>query len=131
MFFAIRPVQVELDADGTSRLYHTPLVFIGVGERELKAPLFGSCIDGGRRCLHVIVVRERRAARLVAVALESAVRGINWIKQTPDIDSFLVNRCTIGVEPRVRHISLDGEIVQVQTPVEYRLAKDALRIVVA
>lgn len=130
LFFIMKPVSVQLDVEGVVRQYDTPLVFIGVGERELKAPAFGSRIPDGRRCLHVIVVRERRAARLVTLAIAAAARGVTRAVQTQELDSYLVDCCTIGKKSTSRKIALDGEIVTLSTPIEYRMVHDALTIVV-
>jgi len=132
LYFHVHPIDVTLDVNGESRTYSTPLVFIGVGERELKAPVLGSRIAGGKHALHVLVVRERRAARLISVALAAMTRGLESVARTPEIDSFLVDQCSITVRTsrRVPHIAVDGEIVEMQEPIEYRLARGALRIVV-
>src|SRR5687768_2113596 len=57
VFLGIPRFDVELEVDGAVRRYRTPLVFVGVGERELKLPTLGKRIPGGRRGLHVMVVR--------------------------------------------------------------------------
>jgi diacylglycerol kinase family enzyme len=128
----MRPVQVTLEVEGKRRQYDTPLVFIGVGERELRAPTLGARVPNGQHKLHVLVVRERRAARLMAVALAAVTRGLEYVAQTPQVDSFLVDRCSIGTVGRRRlpYIAVDGEIVQMQMPIDYRIERDALKIVV-
>lgn len=127
---SVRPIQIELEVEGVTRRYSTPLVFIGVGERELKSPEFGGRVPGGEHRLHVIVVRERRAARLAALAIEAATQGLERVARTPDLDSFLVDCCTVGVPGRHVHVSLDGEITRRRTPMHYRIARDAISIVV-
>ena len=130
LFLHMHPVHLELDVDGQRLHYSTPLVFIGVGERELKSPLLGSRLTGGKRCLHVLVVRERRAARLVALALEAARLGVERVARTPQLDSFLVDACRVVVRGRQRRVALDGEIVRAGMPLEYRLIRDGVTIVV-
>jgi hypothetical protein len=50
----------------------------------------------------------------------------------PEMQSFIVDR--LRIEPRTgalaRQIALDGEIVSMTPPLEYRLVKDALTVVV-
>ena len=130
MFVSMRPVALELDVEGERRIYSTPIVFIGVGERETRSPTLGNRVAGGRQCLHVIVVRERRAARLLVVALDAATRGLDRVAHTPELDSFMVDSCTIRMGGRQHHVAIDGEIVALAMPLQYRLSKDALRIVV-
>lgn len=130
MFVSMRSVALELDVKGERRNYSTPIVFIGVGERETRSPTLGNRISGGKQCLHVIVVRERRAARLLVVALDAATRGLDKVAHTPELDSFMVDSCTIKMGGRRHHIAVDGEIVTLGMPLRYRLSKDSLRIVV-
>jgi diacylglycerol kinase family enzyme len=130
ILFFMRPVTLEIDLDGKQTRYDTPLAFIGVGERETRSPTFGSRVRGGSNCLHVIVVRERRAARLLVVALDAATRGLEHVARTPEVDSFLTDSCVIRMRGKRHHITLDGEIVTASMPLEYRLARNSLRIVV-
>lgn len=130
MLLFMRPVALELDVDGQQLRYDTPLVFIGVGERETKSPTLGNRVPGGRRCLHLIVVRERRAARLLVVALDAAMRGLDSVARTPEIDSFMTDSCIIRMGGRRHHIAIDGEIVAHSMPLTYRIAKDSLRLVI-
>ncbi len=125
-----RPISLEFEANGRTRTYSTPMVFIGVGERELRAPALGSRVDGGKRCLHVIVVRERRAARLFALAIDAMTRGLASVARTPELDSFLVDECTLTLNGRARHASFDGEVVTARSPLTFRIARDAINIVV-
>lgn len=129
LFVSMRPVLLELDVEGERRSYSTPVVFIGVGERETLSPILGNRVKGGRQCLHVIVVRERRAARLLAVALDAATRGLASVAHTPELDSYMVESCVIKMRGR-HHVAVDGEITASNSALEFRLAKDALTIVV-
>jgi hypothetical protein len=110
-------------------VYRTPLVFIGVGERELQVPQLGRRVENGRRGLHVIVVRGRRKARLLAVAMAAVSRGVKEGARVPDLNSFIVDRCTITMRRRTVAVALDGEEERMSSPLEYRLEKDILRVV--
>ena len=123
---------VELQVDGAVQHYRTPLVFVGVGERELTDPSLATYHSGGRRGLHVLVVRHRRAARLFALAVAAARRGPGGVSELPEVDSFVVDRCTVAVHRQHRvHVASDGEVTHVAAPLEYRAGRDALRVVVA
>ena len=119
---------VELEVDGEPRIYRTPLVFIGVGERELQVPTLGSRVKDGKRGLHVIVVRGRSRARLFAIALAAVARGVDAVARTPELDAYLVDRCRISVR-RPTRVALDGELESMQTTLEYELRRDALHVV--
>jgi diacylglycerol kinase family enzyme len=129
LLFALPAFRVKLHVEGIAREYLTPLVFIGVGERELKLPMLGARIPNGKSGLHVMVVRRRSGARTLALALAAAARGVEAVARTPALDSFLVDSCRI--EPRTHRAAVDGELVKVDPPLEFRLVPGQLRVVVA
>jgi diacylglycerol kinase family enzyme len=120
--------RVTLEVERVSREYITPLVFIGVGERELRLPTLGARVPGGKTGLHVMVVRRRSGARAIALGLAAAARGVDAVARTPALDAFLVESCRI--ERRTRSVSIDGEIVQMAAPLRYRHVPGHLRVVV-
>jgi diacylglycerol kinase family enzyme len=128
----LRSFRVTLEVDGREQEYVTPLVFIGVGERELRLPKLGARVERGRRGLHVMVVRSRTGGRVLALALAAAARGVRAVSRTPAMQSFLVDH--LRIEPRSRmlggNIALDGEIVSIVPPLAYRFLKERLRVVV-
>jgi diacylglycerol kinase family enzyme len=126
----VRPFTVELELDGNARRYRSALVFVGVGERELQLPAIGSRAEGGRRGLHVMVVRGGTWARLVAAGLTAAFRGNDAIARGTLMDTFVVDNCRIELRRRVGRVAVDGELVEMDSPLEYRLDRDALRLVV-
>lgn len=131
MFSSLRTFDVQLEVEGARKSYRTSLVFIGVGERELQLPALGSRIaKGGKRGLHVMIVRGRRPARLFAVALAGIARGTKSAASLPQFDSFVVDSCRIDLRRPRATIALDGELKQMNTPLEYRIERDAIRLVV-
>lgn len=127
-FFRVQPFTVWFETNGTERPYQTPLVFIGLGERELKLPSLGNRVANGRPGLHVMIVRGRTRSRLVALAFAAAARGVRAVARTPHLDTLLVQRCRI--EQRHATLALDGEIVRMESPLEYRFGPGALTLVV-
>jgi diacylglycerol kinase family enzyme len=130
IFVMMPTVGVAIEVEGKMQTYRTPLVFIGVGERELQLPTFGSRVKNGRRGLHVFVVRGRQRARLFVVALAAAARGVESVSRTPELDAFIVDSCTVQMRRRRALVSFDGETEVMNAPIEYRIERDALRIVV-
>ena len=128
--FRLKRFRVELDLEGTKREYRTPLIFIGIGERELKLPHLGGRVDNGQRGLHVLVVESSNSARLLALAFAAAARGLESAARSPALDAHLVERCRIDLPFRTARISVDGEIIEVTGPLEYSIWRDALRVVV-
>jgi diacylglycerol kinase family enzyme len=124
----LRPFAARFETDRIEREVKTPLVFIGVGERELKLPMLGARMPAGRHGLHVMIVRGGTRARLLALAFAAAARGTRALSRTPHIESYLVTRCT--VEQRHSSVAVDGEVVTLESPLEYELGHGALRLVV-
>jgi len=122
--------RVEVEVEGETRSYLTPLVFVGVGERELRVPVLGGRVEGGAAALHLLVVRSRTATRLLTLSLALAARGVRAMTRTPALDAFLVDRCRVDM-PRPRgYVALDGETRRLTAPLEYVLRRGALRVVV-
>jgi diacylglycerol kinase family enzyme len=128
ILFQWSTVAVELEVEGEPRIYRTPLVFIGVGERELQAPTLGNRVKDGKRGLHVMVVRGRSRARVFAIALAAVARGVDAVAETPELDAYLVKRCRISVR-RPTRVAVDGELVSLRKTLEYELRRDALHVV--
>jgi len=118
---------VTLQVAGTAHQYVTPLVFIGVGERELKLPTLGARVQNGQRGLHVMVVRRRSGGRALALGMAAAARGVSAVAKTPALDAFIVDECT--VRPHVPRIAVDGEIVTATSPLVYRHVSGHLHVV--
>ena len=127
----LRTFRVTLEVEGKAKTYRTSLVFIGVGERDLKMPALGSRVKNGRRGLHVMIVRGRRRARLFMIALNAIARGTKEAGKLPEFDNFVVDSCRIDLSRWRATIGLDGELKRMKTPLEYHVERDALRLVVA
>jgi hypothetical protein len=76
-----------------------------------------------------MVVRGRAKARLLMLAWEAVRRGVKSAASTPELDSFIVDRCTITMRRSSAMVALDGEAERIEMPLEYRVEKDILRIV--
>jgi diacylglycerol kinase family enzyme len=127
LLYRLPVFSVTLEVDGEAREYLTPLVFVGVGERELKLPTLGARLPHGRPGLHVMIIRRRSGARTLALALAAAARGVSAVAQTPAMDVFLVE--SLRIEMHAKRAAVDGELVAVASPLEYRHAPGCLRIV--
>jgi len=127
----LRSFSVTLEVEGEKKTYRTSMVFIGVGERELKMPLLGSRKKNGKRGLHVMIVRGRKRARLFSLALAAIAKGTKEAAQLPEFDDFLVDSCRIDLNRPQTTVGLDGELKRMTTPLDFRIERDALRLVVA
>ena len=126
----LRTFTVTLEVEGMKKTYRSSMVFIGAGERELKLPTLGNRVKNGRRGLHVMIVDGRKRGRVFAVALAGVAKGTKGAEELPEFDEFLVDSCRIDLTRPHSLIGLDGEIKQMRTPLDYRIERDALRLVV-
>lgn len=127
----LRTFNVTLEVEGVRKTYRSSMVFIGSGERELKMPTLGNRVKNGRRGLHIMIVDSRKKGRLFAVALAGVAKGTRGAEQLPEFDDFLVDSCTIDLTRSHSLVGLDGELKEMRTPLEYRIERDALRLVTA
>jgi len=127
----LRTFRVTLELEGRACEYDTPLVFVGAGERELKLPTLGKRIDGGRRGLHVMVLRTRSGARTLALAFAAMARGVSAVARTPALDAFIVDR--VRIEPRHErrefYVAADGELHRMEPPLQYSIVRDGLSVI--
>jgi diacylglycerol kinase family enzyme len=130
MLSEIRTFSVTLELEGEKKTYRASLVFIGVGERELKLPILGSRVKNGRRGLHVMIVQGRKPARLFALALAGITKGRHEADKLPEFHEFLVDSCRIDLTRPTATVGLDGELKRFRTPLDYHIERDALQIVV-
>jgi diacylglycerol kinase family enzyme len=129
-FARMRTMAVELEVEGVKKRLKTPLLFVAVGERELKVPTLGGRVPNGKRGLHVMAVRGRRRARLFIVALDAFFGGVRKASRSPELDTWIVDRLTITLRRSRVRISFDGEPDVVHGPLEYRIERDALIVAV-
>ncbi|MEO8575332.1 MAG: diacylglycerol kinase family protein [Gemmatimonadales bacterium] len=127
--FRMPTIAVEVEIEGKKKIYRTPLLFVAVGERELKLPTLGGTVKGGKRGLHVMVVHGRRRARIFMLALDAFSNGVREASKAPELDAFIVDRCKIRMRRRHTRISFDGEAQTIDTPLEYELERDILLLV--
>ena len=75
-----------------------------------------------------MIVQGRSRARLMAIALNAVARGVKTVARTPELDSFIVDHCTITLR-RDGTIAVDGELVSVGKSLDYYLKRDAIQVV--
>jgi len=129
MMVRLRSFDVQLKVEGNVRSYRTALVFIGVGERETRFPTFGGRVENGRAGLQVIVVEGKAVARLTALGLAAAARGIDHVSARPQVDAFMADECTVVMPKRLAYLAVDGETLRILAPFRYRIEREAMRVV--
>ncbi|MBA3891746.1 MAG: diacylglycerol kinase [Gemmatimonadaceae bacterium] len=126
-YFGMHRFAVEVAGPDGPRAFRTPLLFIGVGERELQVPTLGGRVAEGERGLHVMVVRGRTRGAVLALALGAAIRGLRGVP-APRLEALLLDRCVVTLR-KPALIATDGEIAHLDAPFEYELLRDAIQLV--
>ncbi len=129
-FVRLPKVQVEIEVEGEARRCVTPLVFVGVGERELRAPKLGDRKDGGRRGLHVLIVRATTRWGLLRMAWRTLRNGVRPWAGEDELESYIVTQFRIAPHRGHLRASHDGEISRYDGPLQYRFDPDALTVIV-
>ncbi|MEP6690494.1 MAG: diacylglycerol kinase family protein [Gemmatimonadaceae bacterium] len=128
----LRRYRVVVEVGDKTRVYNTPLLFIGVGERELKIPLLGDRVPNGERGLHMIIARGNARSKLLLTTVAAALRGLRAVEpESTTIDSFIVDRVRIHLRRRRGNVALDGELVPLSAPYEFVVERDTLRVAAA
>jgi diacylglycerol kinase family enzyme len=130
----LRPRWVEVGlraTEGERQSFRTPLLFVGVGEREFGRGGLGKRRPSpdGARALHVVVVDERRRPRIAALVFGALLRGGDEFLRLEAIESYLVPEADVVLRHRLATIAVDGELVAMETPLHFELKTDAVRLV--
>ncbi|MGI9078401.1 MAG: diacylglycerol/lipid kinase family protein [Gemmatimonadaceae bacterium] len=128
----LRTFRITLNVDGVRREIETPLVFIAVGERELRFPTLGDHKAGGNRGLHVVLAEGKGRARLMLMSAAIVARGADGTSRPPasGVQSFMTESLRIDTRRARVGVAMDGETKEISDPLEYSFARDALRVVV-
>lgn len=104
----------------------TPLLFVGNnGYRiDIGAPGTRERLDGGE--LYVLVLRKKTRLGLLAASLR-ALLGRNRHDDMVQLEG--VERLRVASHHSQLAVSLDGEVVRGEPPLEYRIRKKALRVI--
>lgn len=110
----------------------SPLVFVGVRERELTFPALGQEREDGQKGLHVITVRVSNRWDMLKLTLNAMFRGIDPLTRAKQVDNIMVKSITINNHKRKKglYVATDGEISIQPTPLRYRYEHDALKVVI-
>ena len=122
-----RRVRVIVHTETVSRIVRTPFVFVGNNEYQLEGVRLGARarVDAGQ--LHVAMAPGMTRGEIVRV-LGSALLG--RLADVDHLDTLLTDTVTIGARRRHLPVALDGEVTLVETPLNYRIRRGALRVCV-
>ena len=116
---------VRISAEGDTTVRRTPFVFVGNNEYRMAGlnPGVRESIAGGHLALYVLNAERRMG--LVQLAWQVVIKGADDVKE---LDLITVDAVTIETRRRNLQVALDGEVVMLQSPLEYRSKPGALRV---
>jgi len=125
-----RALAVELEtADGGQRHVHTPLLFVGMHERVLEGAALGKRRRDGARALHVLLVRDHTRLRLHALVIRAIVSGLRGLLAEHEVAIRLTRCLTVTTSTPKAEVAIDGELLQLESPLRYEFVQDAVRVV--
>ncbi len=125
-FIEFRSIWVNL----AGKELRTPLVFIGIGERELGLPAIGQVKNGGQAGLHLLAVECDSRFQVILLVIKSFIGGIDPMSKEIVLQNQLVDHIEMNFHHRKKvHVALDGELILLQTPLNYRLARGEILVV--
>jgi diacylglycerol kinase family enzyme len=122
-----RLLNLTISADGLLLARRTPLLFIGSNAFQMDS--FGivgrDCLDS--RKLTLYLTRPLDAFGLLRLAVRAFVRGLNRARE---FEAICAEEIVVGMRRRRVRVAMDGEIRMLETPLRYRIRRDALRVTV-
>ncbi len=120
-------LRVRLLLDGKELLRKTPLVFIGNNRYEMEGLNIGERrrLDAGELCLFV----ANRAGRVDLVRL-AFLALFGRLHEGGDFDALITKQFSIETRRPRTSVSTDGEVNQMNTPLNYLTHPGALRVIV-
>ena len=120
-------LRVRLRVDGKELSRRTPLVFIGNNKYEMEGLNIGERrrLDAGELCL--FVANGARRVDLVRLAFRALFGRLH---EASDFDLLITNQISIETRRPQTSVSTDGEVNQMNTPLNYITHPGALRVIV-
>lgn len=108
----------------------TPLVFIGVGERQLHLPALGQEKKNGRNGLHFFAVDCDNKMQIFILVMKSFFLGIDPMKKELNVLNQMVNDIELNFSHRKRMVTvaLDGELHQLHAPLQYKFVSGSILV---
>jgi diacylglycerol kinase family enzyme len=104
----------------------TPLLFVGNNDYRTDLPAAGQrdSVEQGR--LDVMVMRKKTRRGFIAASVRAL---LNRSRADDMVRLDDVQRLRVSSRKRMLAVSLDGEVVRVEPPLDYRIRRKALRVI--
>ncbi|OQX00091.1 MAG: diacylglycerol kinase [Thiothrix lacustris] len=124
----LRSARIQLDGN----TIRTPLVFIGVGERKLTLPNVGQARADGQNGLHLLAVRTENWQETLKLVFNVLLWGRDPLKQAQALEDRMIGSLVLDYRRKRRriHVTVDGELVFLKPPLNYRFAAGELLVII-
>ena len=126
VFWRVPHIGVRLIANGQTRVVRTPFVLIANNEHELEEWRIGRRTSLSKGHLWVYIMRKSSRWSLLRFFF-SFIFG--RFSKKDAFEEFRVRELRIETKRKRIGVGIDGEIVQMQSPLEYRSLPKALRVI--
>ena len=119
-------VVVRVSTGGTAETFRTPFLFVANNEYQVEGISLGrrTSLDDGS--LYAYVAPRQHARDLPKLAV-SAILG--RATRTPSLRAFAASELEVDTPGRRRlRVALDGEVIYMATPLQYRICHGALQV---
>ena len=120
-------LKLEVEVDGQVYPVKTPLVFFGNNQLQLKELNLQIAKDAAEGHVAGIVVAKSDKLSLFKMLFQ-LMRGN--LENTPDVYSFAAENVKIRSKKKQLTVAVDGELFEIETPLDITVAKNALKIMV-
>lgn len=119
--------RLTIDLGGLRAPLETPLLFVGNNRYETSLLALGrrEALDRGELCLYAPLVRGR--LHFLGLGVRSLL-GLG--KQRDFVSLHEVEEAVVRTRRPTLNVSVDGEVVRMETPLRYRVRPGALRLIV-
>ncbi|MGZ8398127.1 MAG: diacylglycerol/lipid kinase family protein [Gemmatimonadales bacterium] len=118
---------VRIVAEGETIVRRTPLVLVGNNEYQMSGIQAGTreSLAGGQLALYVLNAEQRPG--LLRLAWQVLLHGVERVKE---VDLITVEEATVETRRHRLQVATDGEVFNLQSPLNYRIRPGALRVFV-
>lgn len=119
-------VTAHLDVNGKQVVCTTPLVFVGNNEYKIEGRNIGSRkrLDAGYLCVYV--THQPTPWGVFMLGLYAL---FGTLRERENFDAYVTKKVQIETPEKFLHVSIDGEIITLPTPLDYRIVPKALRVI--
>lgn len=122
-------LRVSISADGRRMTRLTPSVIVCNNPLQMK--IFGveNCSYPSRALLNVYVAKATGSAGIIRLIVLAVLRRLD-AANARDFESMVFPQLRISMRRRRAAVSIDGEVVDMPTPLEYRVRRAGLKVIV-